>query len=158
MTTLEQQVIETWRIHQRTMLFLIKHLPDDALRATLSKRGGRDVARQLAHVHNVRVSRLESFVKKQNLPLQPFDKDESPDKARLLEAFEQSGLALEHYLEHALGQEGKVSNFQRGAVPMLGYYISHEAHHRGHLLLTIKQCGFRLPDDLKWGVWDWNKI
>lgn len=158
MSAIEQQIIDTWAIHQRTMLFLIGHLSDEALKATLSTRGGRDIARQLAHVHNVRATRLESFAKKQGLPLTPFDKDESPAKEKLLEAFEQSGAAMQRYIEHAIGQEGKVSNFQRGVVPMLGYYISHEAHHRGHLYLTMKQSGIKIPDELKWGVWDWNKI
>lgn len=158
MSALHEQILDTWRIHQRITVFLIGHLPDEALKATLSTRGGRDIARQLAHVHNVRVARLEPFAKKQGLPLRPFDKDESPEKSRLLEAFAQSGAAMELYIAHALGQDGKVSNFQRGLVPMIGYYISHEAHHRGHLLLTMKQSGFKMPDELKWGIWDWNKI
>jgi len=36
--------------------------------------------------------------------------------------------------------------------------ISHEAHHRGGILLTMKQCGIKIPDTLKWGIWEWNKI
>ena len=158
MSTLSEQILDTWHIHQRTMLYLIEHLPDDALKATLSTRGGRDIARQLAHVHNVRAARLEPFAKKQSLPLAQFDKDESPNKERLLEAFFQSGAAMEKYIAQALQQDGKVSNFQRGLVPMIGYYISHEAHHRGHLLLTMKQSGFKIPDELKWGIWGWNQI
>jgi hypothetical protein len=43
-------------------------------------------------------------------------------------------------------------------VVMIGYYISHEAHHRGHALLTAKTQGIPLPDSLKWGVWEWNKL
>lgn len=158
MSSLAEQILDTWRIHQRITLFLIEHLPDDALKATLSTRGGRDIARQLAHMHNVRAARLESFAKKQGLPLVQFDKDESPDKERLLEAFFQSGAAMEKYIANALEQEGKVSNFQRGVAPMIGYYISHEAHHRGHLLLTMKQSGHKIPDELRWGIWEWNKI
>ncbi|MCB0575969.1 MAG: hypothetical protein KDC61_15545 [Saprospiraceae bacterium] len=158
MSTLEEQVADTWRIHQRIMMFMIGALPDAALSATLSTRGGRDIARQLAHAHNVRAMRLESFAKKQALPLYQFDKDESPAKEKLLEAFEQSGAAMEQYILFALGNDGQVSNFKRGVVPMIGYYISHEAHHRGHLYLTMKQCGIKMPDELRWGIWEWNKI
>jgi len=42
--------------------------------------------------------------------------------------------------------------------PLIGYTISHEAHHRGNILLTIKQRGFKLACELKWGIWEWNKI
>ncbi len=47
-----QQLVETWGIHNRTMLFTLEHIPDEALSATLSKRGGRDIARQFAHIHS----------------------------------------------------------------------------------------------------------
>jgi uncharacterized damage-inducible protein DinB len=40
---------------------------------------------------------------------------------------------------------------------MLGYFISHESHHRGSILLTLKQCGEKIPDAVKWGLWEWGK-
>ena len=132
MTDLESQILETWRIHQRSTIFLIENISDEALKATLSTRGGRDVARQLAHVHNVRVWRLEAFA--------------------------QSGEVMDKYIRQAIENGGAVSNFKRGVAPMIGYYISHEAHHRGHILLTMKQSGHKLPDALKWNIWEWNKI
>jgi uncharacterized damage-inducible protein DinB len=158
MTNLESQIIETWRIHNRTCLFMLENIPDEGLKATLSKREGRDVARQLAHVVMVRVWRLESFAKKQGVKLIAFEKDESPSKERLIEAFIQSGDVMEKFIEQAVQNDGVVSNFKRGVVPMVGYYISHEAHHRGHAFLTMKECGVKLPDSLKWGIWEWNKI
>lgn len=154
MTTIENQIIETWRIHNRITIFVIEHIPDEALKATLSKRGGRDVARQFAHMNAVRVWQIEALAKKLSMPLTNFQKDESPEKNRLFEAFEQSGLVMEKYLEQRINKEGKATNFKSGVVAMLAYYISHEAHHRGNILLTIKQCGFKIPDELKWGIWE----
>ena len=158
MSGLENQILETWRIHQRSTIFLIENISDAALQATLSTHGGRDVARQLAHVHNVRAWRLEAFSKKIGQKLTEFAKGESPVKKALLEAFAQSGEVMEKYIRQAIENGGTVSNFKRGVVPMIGYYISHEAHHRGHILLTMKQSGHKLPDTLKWNIWEWNKI
>ena len=158
MTDIEVQIIETWRIHNRITLFTIENIPDEALKATLSTRGGRDIARQLAHVNSVRAQRLESFAKKQGVKLITFDPKDSPDKQSLLEAFRQSGDLMEKFIELSIKSGGTVSNFKRGVVPMVGYYISHEAHHRGGILLTMKKSGFPLSDALKWGIWDWNKI
>lgn len=155
---IETQIIETWRINNRVNLFMIENIPEDALAATLSKRGGRDIARQFAHMHMVRVKRLTAFAKKSATELIQFDKNESPSKKSLLLAFEQSGTAMEGYMTHCVDQGGVVSNFKRGLVPMLGYYISHEAHHRGNILLTMKQNGIKVPDTLRWGIWEWNKI
>lgn len=155
---MKDQIIETWNIHNRTMLFFIANMPDAAFSATLSKRGGRDIARQLAHVISVRINRLESWMKKTGLYIAEFDKDYSPSREELITAFENSGKLMESYISHAIEQDGVVSNFKRGVVPMLGYYITHEAHHKGHALLTMKECGIRIPDALKWGIWEWNKI
>jgi len=106
----------------------------------------------------VRVWRLEPFSQKTKTPLIKFEKGETPPKKKLLEALAQSGTVMEKYIQYCLENGGAVSNFQRGVVPMVGYFISHEAHHRGSILLTMKQSGFKLPEALKWKIWEWNKI
>ncbi len=53
---------------------------------------------------------------------------------------------------------GNVKGFKRGVVPLLGSFIHHEAHHRGNILLTLKLCKFKLPNELKYGIWEWNKL
>ena len=54
-----EQLVDSWQINHRVTLRLLEALSDDALKATLSTRGGRDVARQLAHVHEVRADYAE---------------------------------------------------------------------------------------------------
>ncbi len=158
MADLSEQIRETWRINNDVNLLIIDHLPEAAFAATLSQRGGRDIARQLAHMHNVRVPRLAAFAKRQGAKLGEFAKGESPKRRVLRQAFELSGSLMSGYLLEVAAAGGAVANFQRGVIPMLGYYISHEAHHRGSILLTMKQCGFPIPEKLKWGIWEWNKI
>ncbi len=80
MSELDTQILETWRIHNRTMLLTISSVPEEAFRATLSKRGGRDIARQLAHACNVRISRLTAFGKRKGIRLAEFDPAASPSK------------------------------------------------------------------------------
>jgi uncharacterized damage-inducible protein DinB len=158
MQPLHQSIIETWQIHNRSMLMFVKELPEKALDATLSKRGGRNIARQLAHCISVRIFRLQTTMKKTGIQLNDFDKEYSPTREELLHAFEVSSELMESLIAEALQNDGKVSNFKRGVVPMIGYYITHEAHHKGHALLTMKTCGIPIPDSLKWGIWEWNKI
>ncbi len=158
MNAIEEQILETWRIHNRINLFMLENIPAEAMSSTLSKRGGRDISRQIAHLCNVRANRLTSFSKKCGTPLEEFGKSECPPKEKLAEALQLSGAVMEQYLSYCLENGGKVSNFKQGIVPMLGYYITHESHHRGSILLTMKQCGYSLPGELKWGIWDWKKF
>ena len=158
MNELFKSIIESWQIHNRSMLYLIENLSDDALACSLSKRGGRNVAAQLSHCLDVRFFRMEAYLKEHNISLVPFEKEHIPKKAELLSAYEKTGEVMEQIILQSLEHGGKAPSFARGIVPMIGYYISHEAHHRGHALLTIKSSGIPLPDSLKWGVWEWNKL
>jgi hypothetical protein len=39
-----------------------------------------------------------------------------------------------------------VKNFKKDIIPLIGYFISHESHHPGDILVTVKQAGENLPD------------
>ena len=64
MSELKEQIKTTWEVHHKIMMMMLENLPEEAMSATLSTRGGRDVSRQFAHLHMVRVWRMESFAKK----------------------------------------------------------------------------------------------
>lgn len=154
-----EQLVETWRINNRVTLKLLEALSEDALRATLSKRGGRDVARQLAHVHEVRTSWAEITSKtNRDAKLPHFAKGESPGKKDLKSALEHSAKAIEITIRDSWASGGKVPSFKRGLMPLIGYLIAHESHHRGSVMLTLKQSGVGIPEELKWGLWDWAKL
>jgi len=154
-----EQLVETWQINHRVTLRLLDALSDDALNATLSTRGGRDVARQLAHVHEIRLTFAETTSKTNRTARLPrFAKGERLSKKQLRAALDASAEGVETSIREAWANGGKTPGFKRGVMPMVGYLIAHESHHRGNILLTLKQTGHGLTDELKWGLWDWHKL
>jgi uncharacterized damage-inducible protein DinB len=154
---MKEQLIEAWRINNRMNLLFIDTVTDDGMQKTLSTRGGRTVYEQLLHVHNVRIGWIEAAAKDIFTKYELLDKEAPYDKKRLRKSFEESSKAVEELIERSWNEGGKVKGFKKGLIPMIAYFLAHEGHHRGHAMLTLKQTGVKLPDTLKWGLWEWNK-
>ena len=137
---------------------LIDAISDEGLHCTLSKRGGGTPAKQFTHLHNLRLWRLDKVDKELLKGQSKIDTAGTIDKALLKKRLSESGAAIAKLIERAVDSGGKVQGFKRGVIPFLGYMISHESHHRGNILLTLKQCGHKIPKDIQYGIWAWNQI
>jgi uncharacterized damage-inducible protein DinB len=154
---MKEQLLETWNINHSMNLLLIKNTSDEGMQKTLSTRGGRTIYQQWVHIHNVRMQWLEVCAKDIFKNYKPLEKDAAYDKKRLLLALNDSAKGIEELLSLGWDNGGKVKNSKKGLIPLLGYFISHESHHRGSMLLTLKQTGQKIPDSVKWGIWEWGK-
>src|SRR5258705_10793449 len=154
---MKEQLIAAWQTSNKMNLLLIDSVNDEGMQKTLSTRGGRTVYQQLVHVHNVRLTWMEVAAKDIFKKNKQLDKEATYDKKLLRKSFEESSKVIEEFIERSWDEGGKVKGFKKGLIPMIGYFIAHEAHHRGHAMLTLKQCGVKLPEVLKWGLWEWDK-
>jgi uncharacterized damage-inducible protein DinB len=41
---------------------------------------------------------------------------------------------------------------------VLAYFVAHEGHHRGQIVMLARMLGHRLPPDVTNGVWQWNRL
>ncbi len=155
---MKAQIIETWHINNRVHLMLIDAIRDEGLHCTLSKRGGGTPAKQFTHLHNLRLWRLEKVDKELLKGQTKIETAGTIDKALLKKRLSESGAAIAKMIENGIDDGGKIKGFKRGVIPFLGYMISHESHHRGNILLTLKQCGHKIPKDVQFGIWAWNQI
>jgi uncharacterized damage-inducible protein DinB len=157
MNPLVQQSIETWQANNRINLMVLDELSPEALACTLSKRGGRTVALQFVHMHAVRLQWLQVCAPAVFKTQTKIDKEEPADKTLLKKGLTESANAIARWMETA-DDEGKLKGYKKGIIFLLGYMLAHEAHHRGSILLTVKQSGIKLSDKLKWEIWEWGKI
>lgn len=158
MTPIEQQIIDTWFINHRTNLLLLDNLTEEALDFSTSKRGGGSVGHQLAHIYNVRFWKLEKYDKQLISHLTTIKAEDTKTIRMLKDCHNESAELVGQLLTKSITDGGNVKGFKRGVVPLLGYFIHHEAHHRGNIILTLKLSGFKLPTELQYGIWEWNKL
>ena len=154
---MKQQLIDAWQINNRMNLLLIDNIDDASMQKTLSVKGGRTVYQQLVHMQNVRLTWLEIIAKDIFAKQIKLKKEDPYDRKALKKGFEGSSAAIEEFMLQSRENEGKVKGFKKGLIPFIAYLISHESHHRGNILLTLKQSGIKIPDTLKWGLWEWGK-
>jgi uncharacterized damage-inducible protein DinB len=153
-----QQLMETWRTNNRINLFLIDRISDAGMKCTLSQHGGRNVVRQFCHIHNARVWHLENRARDLSKGLYKFETHEEPGKSRLKDCLSASAKQIEVFLKEAAGGLPRRRTLKKGVIAGLGYLIAHESHHRGSILLTLKQCGHKVDAETGWAIWEWDKM
>lgn len=148
-----KHIIETWEIHNRINLYLLDSIKEEHL-TDISASKGRNVGEQFAHIHNVRLMWLkaanpdllngQSKIEKVAITKQSL-KDELNKSATAITALLQSGF-----------EQGKIKGFKPHPAAFFGYLISHESHHRGQIMLCLKQSGHPVDQKVQYGLWEWG--
>jgi len=161
-------LIETYAVNDAMNQILLAHLDTRAWRADPpgKKGSGRTIAAIFAHLHNCRLVWIRNSAPHLKCP-KPLDPARCTVK-QAAAAHKKSAEQCLRMLTDALAGAPKrrVTKFNRGSwAPvwpaggaMFAYMFSHEAHHRGQILMLAHQLGYRIPPNI-WGrIWQWNRL
>jgi uncharacterized damage-inducible protein DinB len=143
---------ETWQIHNRINLYLLDAI-DEAHLADMLTSKGRNVGEQFAHINNVRLMWLKAANPALLEGLPKIEKDNIA-KESLSDTLNKSAVAIEQLLDQSV--DGKIKGFKPHSTAFLGYLISHESHHRGQIMLALKQSGHPVNQKVQYGIWEWG--
>jgi uncharacterized damage-inducible protein DinB len=162
-TQLGPTAVQIFAANDRLNQMLIEHLDPAAWRAK-PPGNTRNIAAIFTHVHNVRCKWVRLTAPHLKVPPQLNRARCTPQQARA--GLAESATRCTEMLADALGGGGRVQEFRRdgwaqpwpAGVEMLCYMVSHEAHHRGQVCMLAHQLGFRLPNQVMSGLWNWEKV
>jgi uncharacterized damage-inducible protein DinB len=83
---------------------------------------------------------------------------------QLIAALERSSAGMEALLKLGFGAEGRIppstgyvwQNLSLDVGHVVTYFIAHEAHHRGQIVMAARQANQRLPRKVVDGLWQWK--
>ena len=154
---LVRQLLAAWARNDAILRELLHHVPPGGLRAIPAGSRGREVAAQFWHLHRARVVWLAFHDGAKRPALARYDRGTPPTRTQLRRALTASGAAVARFLERAFAGDARPRLFRGEPVRWLAYLIAHESHHRGQILLALKQAGMKVPDDVAvnrlWGSW-----
>ena len=148
-----EQLLDTWAIHARVVLYVLEAVDPSALAADAMR--GRSAGRQYAHIHNVRLMWLQSAAPDLLEGLNKFDNDQMPDHAELVSALKASAAAVGELIARGLSS-GRIKGFKPHPIAFLGYLIAHESFHQGDIGLRLTESGYPLAQKTAYGMWEWG--
>ena len=164
---IRDSLLETYASNDAMNQLILSNLDPRTWRAQpLGEKGqGRTIAAIFVHLHNVRVKWLRLSAPHLKRP-QPLDPDRCTIK-QAAAAHKKSAAQCLRMLADALSasanrrvakfsRDGWMSTWPAGGT-MFAYMFSHEAHHRGQILLLAHQLGYPVLHKTA-GIWQWEKL
>ncbi len=152
-TDIIEDVLATWDKHVEMSHLLLKGVKPDFLKDK-SSSGGRNVADQFAHIHNVRMLWMSQINSEEFKKLDDvIDEKESLQYDYLEKSLQSSDKLIRATLEEGLKNNTKFVGMT--PISFMGYLISHESHTRGQIMLALKQSGHPMPPQVAFGIWEW---
>lgn len=158
-------ILEPWHTNARVTERLVAALTGTLWESRIPGLERKTVGMLAAHLHNVR----SRWIKTLGVPLgvvrPPLVDLRRVKRLALVTALRGSARAIEQLLQRGLDAGGCVPstpvytwrNLPLDVGHVMAYFVAHEAHHRGQLVMVARQLGAPLPGAVVNGLWDWRR-
>jgi uncharacterized damage-inducible protein DinB len=161
---LRDTILGAWKTNNRVTTYLVERLPSALWDEKIPGAPRRTVRMIAGHLHNARCLWIKTLGKPHGIAV-PAHVDRFKVKPNeLARALSRSSAGVLSVLQLGIDHGGAVPpspsyvwrNLPLDVGHVLSYLITHEAHHRGQLVMLARELGHRLPREVTNGLWQWT--
>ena len=154
-----------WRTTNRITIEFVVALPASVWTLDVPAVPRRTVREILVHLHNARCQWIKTLGREHGISAPARVDQRRASQRQLAVALQKSCAGIEALLELGLASGGEVPpskgyvwrNLPLDVWHVLAYFVAHEAHHRGQIVLVARQAGLRLPPAVVNSLWWWKE-
>jgi len=158
-------ILVPWRTNCRVTRLLIENLPQTIWTAPIPGMPRRTIRMVAAHLHNARSRWIKTLGVPWGIARPPLVNLHTVTRRSLIAALRRSDTGIEAVLRLGLDAGGEVPptaaytwrNLPLDVGHVMAYFVAHEAHHRGQLILAARQLGAQVPKKANDGLWWWQQ-
>lgn len=159
-------IMVPWRTNCRVTALLIERLPADLWDMAVPGAPQRTVRMIAAHFHNSRGRWIKTLGREHGIDAPRLVDPRKVARRELLGELVRSGRGIESLLRLGINAGGTIPpskayvwrNLPLDVGHVLTYFVAHEAHHRGQIVMLARQLGHRFPREVTDGLWQWSRI
>jgi uncharacterized damage-inducible protein DinB len=161
---LRASLVDAWKTNNRVTSELVASLPAIVWPLAVPGSPQRTIRAIAAHLHNARCAWIRTLGREHGIPV-PARVDRARVTPRqLAAALKQSSAGMEALLKLGFAAGGRLPpskgyvwrNLDLDVAHVLTYFVAHEAHHRGQIVMLARQSGHRLPTAVTGALWWWK--
>lgn len=158
-------LLDAWRTNHRVTVFLFEHLPAELWSATVPGAPRRTVRMIAGHLHNARCMWIKTLGKEHGIAVPQAVNRHKVEPSELIRALGHSSRGIVSLLKLGCDHDGAIPapssytwrNLPLDVAHVLTYFVAHEGHHRGQIVMLARQLGHRLPAEIAGGLWHFSK-
>jgi uncharacterized damage-inducible protein DinB len=159
-TELRTSLLDAWRTSNRVTTYLIEHLSLDLFATAIPGAPRRSIRMIAGHLHNSRCAWIKTLGHDLKIPVPPGVERHTVGRRDLIAALQRSSNGILALLTVGCDRGGAIPpssiyawrNLPLDVGHVLAYFVAHEAHHRGQIVMAARAAGHRLPVDVTGGL------
>jgi uncharacterized damage-inducible protein DinB len=165
MAGLDESILAAWRTNNEVTVFLVRNLPAAVWSASVPGAPRKTIRMLAGHLQNARCMWLKTLARPHGIPVPPAVDRRTVTRPALIAALNRSSRGMEALLRLGIRSGGAVPatpvyawrNLPLDVGHVLAYFVAHEGHHRGQIVLAARELGSPLPVAVTGGLWQWTK-